>query len=151
MCADGDQGLPPRPRAAELVTRNFCVGEAVSIPLLHGAWIRAAHPLPRAVLGRIVRDEAAHGTAGWTYLDWALPSMSREDVELVRRTAEAAILELRGLWGDLSRRPRGPASDGHPLGWMGSPEYMEIAGRALRDRVVGPFAARGIDVSTAAA
>ena len=54
---------------------------------------------------------------------------------------------------NVSRRagcPRLPATDGHPLGWLGSHAYLEIAERALRTRVVEPFAARGIDVSAAA-
>ncbi|HZR08314.1 MAG TPA: ferritin-like domain-containing protein, partial [Myxococcales bacterium] len=62
---------PPRPgqgalmTAAELMVRFFCVGEAVSVPLLRGTWRAATHPLVRAVLGRIVKDEAAHGELGF--------------------------------------------------------------------------------------
>jgi hypothetical protein len=151
ICADGDRALPPLLRAAELVARNFCVGEALSIPLLHGAWLRATHPLAHAVLGCIVRDEAAHGVVGWSFLDWALPQLDAEGVGFVRRTAEAAIAEIRLLWDDLARRPQAAASAGHALGWMGSDTYLELAGRSLRTRVVKPFAARGIDVSAAAA
>ncbi|HVR63659.1 MAG TPA: hypothetical protein VMU50_17280 [Polyangia bacterium] len=150
ICADVDPALPPLLRAAELVTRNFCVGEALSIPLLHGAWLRATHPLAHAVLGRIVRDEAAHGVVGWSFLDWALPRLDADGIAFVRRTAEAAIGEIRRLWEQLARRPRSPASDGHPLGWLGSDAYQAIAGRSLRTRVVAAFAARGIDVSSAA-
>jgi len=151
ICAEADPSLPPLLRACELVTRNFCVGESVSIPLLHGLWIRAGHPLPRAVLGRIVRDEAAHGVIGWTFLDWALPLLSPDDVAFVRRTAEAAIGEIRRLWDQLRQRPQAPDSAAHALGWMGSAEYLRLAARSLRARVVEPFAARGIDVSSAAA
>ncbi|HXU02950.1 MAG TPA: hypothetical protein VN903_18415 [Polyangia bacterium] len=152
ICADANPALPPLLRATELVVRNFCVGEALSIPLLHGAWMRATHPLAHAVLGRIVRDEAAHGVVGWSFLDWALPQLDAGDgVTFVRRTAEAAIGEIRRLWAQLARRPLSPASDGHPLGWLGSQAYLEIAERSLRTRVVAPFAARGIDVSAAAA
>jgi hypothetical protein len=150
LCADGDPGLPPLLRAAELVARNFCVGEALSIPLLHGAWMRATHPLTHAVLGRIVRDEAAHGVVGWSFLDWALPQLDGDGVAFVRHTAEAAIGEIRRLWENLARGPRSPVSDGHALGWLGSDSYLAIAGRSLRTRVVDPFAARGIDVSAAA-
>jgi hypothetical protein len=149
ICADGDPTLPPLLRAAELVTRNFCVGEALSIPLLNGAWRRATHPLAHAVLGRIVADEAAHGVVGWTFLDWAMPQLDGEGIALVRRTAEAAIREIRRLWEDLRRRPRTFESDGHALGWMGSDDYLALARRALKARVVRPLAARGIDVSAA--
>jgi hypothetical protein len=149
MCADANPELPPLLRATELVVRNFCVGEAVSIPLLHGAWMRATHPLAHAVLGRIVKDEAAHGIVGWTYLDWAMPQLDADGVAFVRRTAEAAIGEIRGLWEELARRPRADVSEGHALGWLGSQEYLRLAERAMRTRVVEPFGARGIEVSGA--
>src|SRR5262245_26588179 len=64
--------LPTLVRAAELVVRVFCVGEAISIPLLRGTARAATHPLVRAVLWRIVKDEAAHGRFGFFFLDWAL-------------------------------------------------------------------------------
>ena len=112
ICADADPALPPLLRATELVVRNFCVGEALSIPLLHGAWMRATHPLAHAVLGRIVKDEAAHGIVGWTYLDWALPQLDAGGVAFVRRTAEAAIGEIPAPLGFVSRggRARPPAT-----------------------------------------
>jgi hypothetical protein len=150
ICADGDPALPPLLRAAELVTRNFCVGEALSIPLLHAAWRRATHPLAHAVLGRIVRDEAAHGIVGWSFLDWALPQLDANGVAFVQRTAGAAIGEIQRLWAHLASRPLLPISDGHALGWLGSETYQTIARRSLRPRVVAPLAARGIDVAEVA-
>lgn len=147
LCADADPALPPLLRAAELVTRNFCVGEALSIPLLHGTWVRTTLPLPRAVLGRIVRDEAAHGIFGWTFLDWALPLLSAEGLSLITRTASAAIAQVHRLWADLRRRPAVPAEYGQALGWMAVDEYLELAERSLRSRVLTPFGERGIAVS----
>lgn len=147
LCADADPALPPLLRAAELVTRNFCVGETLSIPLLHGTWVRTTSALPRAVLGRIVRDEAAHGVFGWTFLDWALPLLPAEGLALVERTATAAIAEVYRLWDDVRRRPAIPAEYGRALGWMASQEYLELAGRSLRSRVLQPLAERGISVA----
>jgi hypothetical protein len=146
LSADADQALPPLLRACELVVRNFCVGEALSIPLLHGAWLRAGHPLPRAILGRIVRDEAAHGVFGWTFLDWALPLLPAEGEDLIRRTAAAAIQEIRKLWDSIRRRPPTPAGEAHALGWMASEEYLALAARSLGTRVLRPFAERGFDL-----
>jgi len=79
MIVDAEPGLPPLLRAADMIARFFCVGEAVSIPLLRATWHAARHPLPRAVLGRIVKDEAAHGVFGFLFLDWALESMTEAD------------------------------------------------------------------------
>jgi hypothetical protein len=147
MCADADPRLPPLERACQLVTRNFCVGESLSIPLLHGTWVRTTLALPRAVLGRIVRDEAAHGVAGWTFLDWVLPLVPRSTLELLRRTAVDAISEILRLWVDLRQRPQPPASAGQALGWMPTEEYLELAARSLQRRVLAPFADRGIHLS----
>ncbi len=69
LIVDPDASLPPLLRAADMIVRFFCVGEALSIPLLRGTWHAARHPLPRAILGRIVKDEAMHGTFGFTFLD----------------------------------------------------------------------------------
>ncbi len=149
MCADADASLPPLHRACELVVRNFCVGESLSIPLLHGIWVRTTHPLPRAVMGRIVRDEAAHGVAGWTFLDWVLPLLSSEGMRLVQQTATAAIAEIRRLWADLRQRPATPKSDDHSLGWMGTEEYLDLAARSMQRRVLAPFADRGIRLGEA--
>ena len=147
LCADADPALPPLLQAAELVTRNFCVGEALSIPLLHGTWVRTTLPLPRAVLGQIVRDEAAHGIFGWTFLDWALPLLSAEGLALVTRTAQEAIAQVHRLWADVRNRPAIPAEYGQALGWMAVEEYLELAERSLRRRVLQPFGERGIAVS----
>lgn len=146
MCADADPSLPPLLRACELVVRNFCVGESLSIPLLHGAWVRTTHPLPRAVLGSIVRDEAAHGVVGWTFLDWVLPLIPEQGTVLIRNTARAAIAEIRRLWIDLRKRPAPSVSDGHALGWMETEEYLELAARSLQRRVLAPFAERGLAI-----
>ena len=59
VIADAASDLPPLMRAADMIVRFFCVGEAVSIPLLRGTWHAARHPLPRAILGRIVRPDGA--------------------------------------------------------------------------------------------
>src|SRR6185369_10957886 len=46
LIADCDPNQRPLLRAADVVTRFFCVGEALSIPLLRGTWKAARHPLP---------------------------------------------------------------------------------------------------------
>src|SRR5262249_12721177 len=38
MIIDAEPGLPPLLRAADMIARFFCVGEAVSIPLLRATW-----------------------------------------------------------------------------------------------------------------
>jgi hypothetical protein len=137
-------GLPPLARATHLVVAYFCVGEALSIPLLHGTYKAARHPLTRAILHRIVRDEADHGTFGYTYLDWALPLLEPGERDGVADAAGRAIAAIRTSWDELRARPRDAGA--HDLGWLGTAEYLELAARALERQVVAPLAERGIAV-----
>lgn len=139
-----DPSLEPVLRAADLVVRFFCVAEALSIPLLHGTWQAASHPLPRAVLGRIVRDEAAHGLFGWSFLDWALPSLDRDGRRLLADAARETIEQVEALWEDIRARPKVSPDEAHALGWMETEAYLELADRALRRDVLRPLADRGL-------
>jgi hypothetical protein len=146
MIVHADMKLAPLLRAAELVVYNFCVGEALSIPMLHGTWQASVHPLPRAILGRIVKDEAAHGVFGFAFLDWAQDRLSASDRAHLARTADLAIGGIHRLWDDIKRRPRGPDSAVHALGWMQTDAYLALAQRSMRSKVIDPLLARGIEV-----
>lgn len=147
MILRANPDLPPLLRAAELVVYNFCVGEALSIPLIRGTWQASVHPLPRAILGRIVKDEAAHGVFGYTFLDWAAPLLSESDKAHLGRTARSAIEGIHRLWDDIARRPAGPESSVHALGWMRTDAYLKLAAHSLETQVVAPLRARGLMVS----
>lgn len=139
----------PRPgralaQAAELVVRNFCVGEALSIPLLRGTWRSAKHPLVKAVLGRIVKDEAAHGQFGWIFLDWALPSLEAEEQAVLREAAGETVAAIRENWARIAARGEEEASAVHALGWMRSREYLALAHASLENEVLAPLRARGL-------
>ncbi len=144
MIVRADPSLPPLLRAAELVVYNFCVGEALSIPMLRGTWRAANHPLPRAILARIVKDEAAHGVFGFTFLDWAEDLLSADDRRHLARTAEIAIGGIHRLWDDIRSRPEGPSSTVHALGWMQTDAYLALAERSMKTKVLAPLAERGI-------
>jgi hypothetical protein len=133
-------------RCADLVTRFFCVGEALSIPMLRGTWHAATHPLARGVLGIIVRDEAAHGTFGFTFLDWALPLLPTEAREVLARAADDTVRMVKRNWAYLRSRPKTSFSDAHALGWMESSAYLDLASRSLESRVLRPLRERGIPV-----
>jgi hypothetical protein len=146
MIVDPAPELRPLLRAADAIVRFFCVGEAVSIPLLRGAWHAARHPLPRAVLGRIVRDEAAHGAFGWSFLDWALPQLDADEIAHVGRAAAVAVRAVRSIWRRLERSTRaaGASVEDDALAWLGSEAYMRTAERAMRTRVLEPLRARSL-------
>jgi len=140
--------LPALLIASELVVHNFCVGEALSIPMLRGAAKAAAQPLTRAVLSRIVRDEAMHGGFGWWYLQWAAEQHTREELQHLSRLAARSIRGILSNWDYLKRelltgkrgRPRA-----HSLGWMQTTDYLALAAQSLKSKVIQPLARFGID------
>ncbi|MBL9113036.1 MAG: hypothetical protein JNM74_27360 [Myxococcales bacterium] len=145
MVLDAKEGTPPLLRAAELVVRFFCVGEALSIPLLRGTWHAAKHPLPKAVLGRIVKDEAAHGTFGFAFLDWAAPMLGEDDLAHLARHARLAVDAIHDQWKDIEKRPRRTETAGDALAWMESGAYLQLARKSMETKVLAPLRERGID------
>ncbi len=147
LVTDAAPGTPPLMRAAELVVRFFCVGEAVSIPLLRRTWKVAKHPLPKAVLGRIVKDEAAHGAFGFAFLDWALERLGEPERRHLGDVADRAIDALVANWDDLRRRDKSEMIEDHPLGWMGTDDYLALATASLGSQVLAPLAERGVPLA----
>jgi hypothetical protein len=151
LIVDPDPSAPPLLRAADMVARFFCVGEALSIPLLRATWHAARHPLPRAVLGRIVKDEAAHGVFGFMFLDWALERTTEADRRAIAAAADRGIMAVRAQWRTLERRRRtSPDYDeslGDALGWMRSEAYLDLAARSLDSQVRKPLRERGIPIT----
>jgi hypothetical protein len=143
LILDPDPDASPLMRAAECAVRFFCVGEAISIPLLRATWHVARHPLPRAVMGRIVKDEAAHGVFGFTFLDWAAERFSAEDRRKLGAAADLAIRFLYGQWEITRQNPRDPAHEGDVLGWMKTGAYLTLARRSMQTSVIDPLEARG--------
>lgn len=144
LTVDPEPGLSPIMHAAELVVRNFCVGEALSIPLLRGTWKASKHPLPRAVLGRIVKDEAAHGTFGFAFLDWADEHLSKGDKEYLAHQADRVIRVIKKQWSAIRGRRSRPVRDGDALAWMESGAYLKLAEESMSEKVVRPLVSRGI-------
>ena len=134
-------------RAAECAVRFFCVGEAVSVPLLRAAWHEAHHPLPKAVLGRIVKDEAAHGVFGFSFLDWALPELCQQDLVVLGRAADRAIAVFYRQWVDVAKNRKNPCHDGDVLGSLRTDDYLELARKSMQAHVIDPLEARAIPIS----
>jgi hypothetical protein len=147
MVVGCDASLDPLMQVADLVVRFFCVGEAISIPLLRATWHVAKHPLPKAVLGRIVKDEAAHGVFGFTFLDWACSRLSDEEKARLGVSADLAIRFLFHQWLDLHARRDEPRPEDDVLGWMQTGAYLDLANRSMQTLVIDPLEARGIPIS----
>jgi hypothetical protein len=139
--------LSPILQTADRVVRYFCVGEAISIRLLRGTWRAARHPLVKAVLGRIVKDEAAHGQFGWIFLDWAGEQLGQEELRHLRQVASDTITQLVESWSNLSTESVLHDADINALGWMESRAYLQLAQRSLRECVIEPLRRRRIHVN----
>jgi hypothetical protein len=146
-----DPSLSPLQRATELVVRLCCVGEAVSFPLLSGAMRSASHPLTKAVLTKIVQDEALHGRFGWLYMDWIGSRLSRTDRDRLGRAARETLERYEPLWERLhSRVVDGVTSEGfllehiHEIGWMEASAYATLARKTVEEAVRAPLASYGI-------
>lgn len=134
--------------ASELVVHNFCVGEALSIPLLRGAARAAEQPLTRAVLSRIVRDEAMHGSFGWWYLEWAAEQHDASELLQLSKLAARSIRGILANWDYLKREQLAGARGrpkAHSLGWMQTSDYLALAAQSLQGKVIKPLARFGID------
>lgn len=149
-----DPSLTPLQRANELMVRVCCVGEALSFPLLRGALRATTHPLTRAVLETIVRDEALHGRLGMHYLDWVAPSLTRVERDRLARAARGALEPFLSLFESFraSSARDGVTSEGfllehvHELGWMEASAYRSLAFRSIETCVRAPLARHGISL-----
>tara|TARA_Y100001954_G_scaffold239242_1_gene312271 strand:+ start:6307 stop:7104 length:798 start_codon:yes stop_codon:yes gene_type:complete len=144
LVGDIGAGAYPLLKAAHLVVAFFCVGEALSIPLLHGTGQASTHPLIQAVLRRIVLDEADHGTFGWTFLDWANPHLNDAERQQLAQTADQVISNVHRTWDEMRQRDNKDVDQAYALGWLGTSEYLALAERSLERLVIKPLRQRGI-------
>ncbi len=149
LIVDAPDDQRPLMRAADMVVRFFCVGEALSIPLLRGTWKAARHPLPRAVLGRIVKDEAAHGVFGFAFLDWADEQLTDDDRAHLGRAADRTIRAIHRQWKGIEagRSSEYDEKMGDALGWMQTDAYLALAKKSMDESVRAPLRERGIVIS----
>jgi hypothetical protein len=131
----------PLLRAAELVVRTACVGEALTVPMLKLARDTAGSPLIEAALAAIVSDEAGHAQLGWWFLDWAAPQLDDAARAVLGRAAGGAIRSFAPLLGGSCRRST--------LGAVACDRYDATLVGALPRAVVRPLALRGIAIPPA--
>src|SRR5918996_626179 len=94
-------------------------------------------PIRYDPLGRIVKDEAAHGQFGWVFLDWALPHLDKSERQVLREAAGRTVAAIREGWDRIRERGDGEPSAIHALGWMRSTDYLELARRSMESEVLG--------------
>lgn len=127
----------PLMRAAELVVRTCCVGEALTVPMLNQSRRAAGSKTIEAVITRILRDESQHAQLGWWFLDWAELSDAERDV--LGRTAGDALRAFSAVFAAECTREAG-------LGRLDCGRFDEAFLKAVDEDVVKPLAERGIVV-----
>ena len=147
------RGLTASQRANELVLRVSCISEAFSGGTATVSYEATSHPLPRAVYGSILRDEAHHRRLGGLYFEWAL---SRIDEAELRRLGQVLLASLRGLtpfWKSrAATSPAAPAwseADLGALGWLGPAQFAPVAKEVVVRDILDPLATIGIAITDA--
>ncbi len=128
----------PLLRAAELVLRTSCIGEALTVPMLKRARQEASSPVIRAVLTRIVADESAHAELGDWFFDWADPRLESSDRAHLETVARDALASFAPVFAN-------PCMGQTSLGVMDCATFDATFALAVERWVVRPLAARGID------
>ena len=148
LLLDIDDSQPPLGQCNELIVRLLCVGEAFSLPMLTGAMNAASHPLAKAVLTQIVKDEASHSRLGWLYLDWIAEDLPDAERERLARCAESAIDEYKEFWERIPEMGADDGLAGDPsllaLGWMAPSAYRALAIETVYSEIKGQLGERGI-------
>lgn len=135
------QSSDPLVRAAELVVRACCVGEALTVPMLNQSRRSAGSRTVEAVITRILKDESQHAQLGWWFLDWA-PLDEPQRAELGRIAGEA----LRAFTVVFENSCGTGPGAGSGLGRLDCARFDAAFLAAVRDDVLRPLAARGIAV-----
>jgi hypothetical protein len=131
-----DLDRPPLERIACRAAR-LVIGEALSVPLLAHNAALASHPLTRAVLCRLARDEPAHAQFADLALEWAL-----DGVEDRARVVAAARDALEDYAPDFVQ-PDVDVAQVTQLGWLPPQQWVRTARRTLT-RIERRFAALGL-------
>lgn len=129
-------------RAATLIVRTSCVGEALTVPILKLARRLAGNATVAEVLGRIVADESSHAQLGWWFLDWAAPRLTDDARTMLGREAGGALRAFAPALGC-----NGNAVEG--LGAVACRDYDPAFASAARRFVAEPLAERGIEIPRA--
>lgn len=134
----------PLLRAATLIVRTSCVGEALTVPILKLAKRLAGDPTVSEVLRRIVADESGHAQLGWWFLDWAAPRLDDDARAMLGREAGNALRAFAPLLGcNAGKR----AIEGY--GAVACRAYDPAFSAAARRHVAEPLAQRGITIPRA--
>jgi hypothetical protein len=93
-----ERGMNPEYTPEAVLGCWHCVSEFFAVEIFRVRYHHTTDPVAKAVLGRILSDEARHIAMGWEYLAYRLPKVS-EAVRLNVRTAMMDVIENVELGG----------------------------------------------------
>lgn len=135
-------GASPALRAIEIALKTSAIGEALSVPVLSRSMSAAEHPLVRAVLARIAKDEAHHPRLGALVLDWGADVVRAHHDHLV-----GVALETLGAYAPLWQAPQCNTCELAPIyGGITNDEHRALLREAAQRRVVVPLRRIGLDL-----
>jgi hypothetical protein len=135
-----DPAHRPLLQCALRVVDVFCIGESLALPLAQESAKLSAPRLVDQMGKRVAKDEAAHGSFGWVFFDWALEVLTPAERQIVKAAAKARLAEVRTML-----REAGELGDDAPtLGWLGPAATARLGAKYLESDVIGPLKARGL-------
>jgi hypothetical protein len=166
MAASGGTFAPPAIDGASLVlpggdnahtalvstvTRFFCVGESVAVPLFRMLRERCSVPTARKTLDRVMRDEPRHRQFGWDVLDWLLLGDEESVVSMVTGVLPTVMADVESAYGNPGGGGEQPPTDLSPgvraWGMAGRADYARTLSTCLAQDVLPRFAARGVTIA----
>lgn len=133
--------IDPRMRAAELLVRTSCVGEALTVPLLKLARELSGSIVVAAAIRKITQDEALHAQLGAWFLDWGDTWLDDDARRHLGAVAGAAVRAFAPLLGS------GCNESG--MGVLACDRYDPLFIETVERRVAAPLAERGIEIPAA--
>jgi len=128
----------PLPHA---LVRAFCLGETFAVPYFAAMLRGTTHPGARAVVERILRDEATHRAFGWEALD-AVLALDPAVVAPLRDAMPALVHDLRGYADPPPAPPVTPKE--RACGLLDHAEYAAIYAMTWAEDVRPRLVARGL-------
>jgi hypothetical protein len=132
---------------ARAIVRVFCLGETVAVPLFRHLREPCTHPVARAALDRILRDEVRHRDFGWDALDW-LSEADPSTRERIAPLLPEMLGELEHSYGRgnpvVAGDPGDLTADERAWGLAPPREYAAILATTIEKDYRPRFAARGI-------
>lgn len=147
-----DKSLPPMIRVLQTTAGFLCIGETMSVRLIHGVRQMTIDPLAKRLVTCLAADESIHSAFGWTLLEVLTPVLSAEDRAWVNESLppffEAIAEVVRTSAADDPAEPLSAAPP-NPFGYLSAADRMRVFEETMRRDIVARFDALGYAATSA--